>query len=194
MKPYYEDSQVTIYHCDCRQILPTLPKVDLVLTDPPYPDYHVDRFRYKDGLLSVIEDLPCRQLIFWSAKVVFPLNYTAIHIWDKKIGSGSQYERIFERHGEYNYKVFGATSPTNIVRASMACDLITGHASQKPIMLIKRLIVWADSPNLILDPFMGSGTTLRAAKDLGRKAIGIELDEHDCEMAATRMEQEILQL
>jgi DNA modification methylase len=67
------------------------------------------------------------------------------------------------------------------------------HPAQKPLELMAWCISECpDQPQTILDPFMGSGTTLRAAKDLGRKAIGIEIEERYCEIAAKRMEQEIL--
>ena len=73
--------------------------VDLVLTDPPYPDYHTDLYRYSEEAIKLLDRFNCKQSIFWSAKFPFPLSYTAIHIWDKKTGCGSQYERIFERNG-----------------------------------------------------------------------------------------------
>lgn len=67
------------------------------------------------------------------------------------------------------------------------------HPTVKPIKLIARYIRIGSMPGgLVLDPFMGSGTTLRAAKDLGRKAIGIELEERYCEIAANRLRQEVL--
>lgn len=67
------------------------------------------------------------------------------------------------------------------------------HTTQKPLELMKELVaLFTDPGELILDPFMGSGTTLRAAKDCGRKAIGIELEEKYCEVAAKRMRQEVL--
>ena len=65
------------------------------------------------------------------------------------------------------------------------------HPNEKPIGAVKPLID-AHVGNLILDPFMGSGTTLRAAKDLGRKSIGIEIEERYCEIAAERMSQAVL--
>jgi len=72
------------------------------------------------------------------------------------------------------------------------------HPTQKPLKLIKHCISHADKQvefpliETILDPFMGSGTTLRAAKDLGRKAIGIEVEERYCEIAANRLRQQVL--
>ncbi len=67
------------------------------------------------------------------------------------------------------------------------------HKAQKPLSLIKEFVqLFTDRGELILDPFMGSGTTLRAAKDLGRRAIGIELSEEYCEIAARRLDQKVL--
>jgi site-specific DNA-methyltransferase (adenine-specific) len=67
------------------------------------------------------------------------------------------------------------------------------HQSMKPLPLIKELIsLFSDEGELVIDPFMGSGTTLRAAKDLGRKCIGIELEEKYCETAVKRLCQEVL--
>jgi len=123
MKPYYQDDYCTIYHGDCREILPSLPKVDLVLTDPPYG---------------------------WKTKL------------------------------------YGDSSNTR-------SRLTKVHPTQKPVALMAWCISIAKNPPLILDPFMGSGTTLRAAKDLGRKAIGIEIEEKYCEIAAKRLAQGVLE-
>lgn len=69
------------------------------------------------------------------------------------------------------------------------------HTTQKPLPLIGKLVsLFSDPGETILDPFMGSGTTLHAAKNLGRKAIGIELEERYCEVAARRLQQEMLEL
>jgi DNA modification methylase len=189
MEPYYSHAGITIYCADCRDVLPTLPKCDLLLTDPPYPDYHVEAYGYEDGTLELFREWPMRQLIFWSAKVDFPLDYTAIHIWDKQTGCGSEYERIFERNGQENWKVFNAYFINSTLAASWQHDTFTGHPSQKPMKLILKLLGMAEGT--ILDPFMGSGTTLVAAKNLGRKAIGIEIEEKYCEIAAKRLRQEV---
>ena len=86
------------------------------------------------------------------------------------------------RRGVFRYAVNGESGPKP-------------HPSTKPISLMIELIrLFSDAGETILDPFMGSGTTLRAAKDLGRRAIGIEIEERYCEIAAKRMEQEVLPL
>jgi site-specific DNA-methyltransferase (adenine-specific) len=70
-----------------------------------------------------------------------------------------------------------------------------GHPTQKPLLTARVPINYStELGNTVLDPFMGSGTTLRAAKDLGRKAIGIEIEERYCEIAAERLAQEVLDL
>lgn len=191
-KPYFQDEWTTIYLGDCREILPELPKVDLVLTDPPYPDQHLE---YGDSDISFLNSLDCRQLIFWSPKVEFPLNYTAIHIWDKRVGVGSMYERIFERNGNYQYKVFSAMPITCEYKALRSADIWTGHKSQKPRHLIRQLLAMASKDNdIILDCFMGSGSTLESAKKLNRKSIGIEINEAYCEIAVKRLAQSVMNL
>ena len=71
-------------------------------------------------------------------------------------------------------------------------ELESSHTCPKPINLIKKVVCRLSDPSdSIIDPFLGSGTTLRAAKDLGRKAIGIEIEERYCEIAAKRMAQEV---
>jgi DNA modification methylase len=87
---------------------------------------------------------------------------------------------------------FGPTNETTVWDVARAArnDL---HPTQKPLALFSRAIRNSSAPgDLILDPFMGSGTTLRAAKDLGRRGIGIEIEEKYCEIAAKRMGQETL--
>jgi site-specific DNA-methyltransferase (adenine-specific) len=189
-KPYYDHAGITIYHADCREILPELPKVDLVLTDPPYPDQHLE---YGDCDLSFLNNFDCRQLVFWSAKVEFPLTYTAIHIWDKLTGCASEYERIYERNGQRNYKMFRAYVMNSSVAAQYGHDTFWGHPSQKPRKLIDALINYASKVgDLILDPFLGSGTTAVAAKKLGRKCIGIEREERYVRIAVERCSQEVM--
>ena len=82
---------------------------------------------------------------------------------------------------------------SNIVRDRPALDRV--HPNEKPLDMVSRFIrLTTDENQLVLDPFMGSGTTLRAAKDLGRQCIGIELEEKYCEIAVNRLRQEVLAL
>jgi len=192
MKPYYQDKWVTIYHGDCREILPELPKVDLVLTDPPYPDQHPE---YGDCDISFLAELNCRQLVFWSARGEFPLDYTAIHIWDKYCGTVSVYERIFERNGRTNYKVYRGQKIQNNMTAQMSRDVVTGHPSQKPRKVINPLMAEnSKTGDMILDPYMGTGVVPEQAKKLNRKSIGIEIEEKYCEIAAKRCSQSVMEL
>ncbi len=191
-KPYYQDDAVVIYHTDCRGILPLIPNksIDLVLTDPPYPDQHLE---YGQVDITLLGNIDCRQLIFWSPRAEFPLSYSAVHIWDKKTGSACQYERIFERHGQGVYKVYRAYLINSTVAANYTGDIYTGHDSQKPFKLIDKLILdYKIQPQIILDPFLGSGTTAYCAKKLGRKCIGIEIEEKYCEIAAKRCSQSVM--
>ena len=183
-------------HCaDCLEFMKDIPdkSIDLVLTDPPYPDYHAELYGYKDGIIDFLKDLKCKQLMFWSAKEDFPLDYTAIHIWDKKTGVGSMYERIFERNGGLAYKVFNSYLINSTVAANYANDIFTGHHSQKPIKLMEKLLIEnSNEGDLILDPFAGSGSTLVACKKLNRRFIGIEVSPTYCEISRQRLAQGVL--
>jgi site-specific DNA-methyltransferase (adenine-specific) len=194
MKPYYEHAGITIYHGDCREILPELPKVDLVLTDPPYPNTYEAQYKYITGGIDFLAGIDCRQFIFWTPSKPFPLEYQGKRIWDKKVGTATQFEEIYERGRGSGYKIhrYYSMGCFSSVSAQMTKEIVTGHPSQKPLALMKALLSIAPEAVLILDPFMGSGTTLCAAKDTARSAIGIEIEERYCEMAAKRLAQEVL--
>ena len=163
----------------------------VIVTDPPYPDDFVREYRYELGVVDALNLLACPQFVFWSAVADFPLSFSAIHIWHKNPSNhGAQYERVFERNGGSHRKVFAYYMVNSTVAASFTHDVFVEHPSQKPIRLMRHLVgVFSGT---ILDPFMGSGTTLVAAKQLGRKAIGIEIEEKYAEIAARRLEQEVL--
>lgn len=222
MKPYYQDSAVTIYHGDCREVLPQLPQADHFITDPPYSEQthsgartaNADKKLIKFDSIS-INDLrqifginpPLRWLVsFLDYKHAVKLEEDPpremrgmrICIWDKpnpapqftgdRPGQGWEAIGVFHRVGiksRWNGK--GSRGVWN-------CAKIFGeHPTEKPPKLVQTLVtLFTDIGETICDPFMGVGTTLRAAKDLGRKAIGIELEEKYCEMAAKRLRQECL--
>jgi site-specific DNA-methyltransferase (adenine-specific) len=208
VRPYYEREGITIYHGDCREILPTLASVDLVLTDPPYGlgdkwnggggtsksswRFNPDEAKEWDG--DVSEGVP--ELGALGDAIVWGGNYYAMApsrswlIWDKK-----QNDQFTTGQAELAWT--NLDIPVRVFRMSQVeayCNPADPklHPTQKPIALIKWCIGFAPDALTLLDPFMGSGTTLRAAKDLGRKAIGIELEERYCEIAAKRLSQEVL--
>ena len=204
MRPYYQDDAVTIYHGDCREILPTLEPVDLVLTDPPYNvslDYcdGDSRDDYEEWCSAWFAVCP-RPLVFTPGVVNVPMWYsietpTWVGAWVKSnqnsgssIGGFSTWEPIFF-YGKPPRRV-----PHDSWIAPIALSHDTGdHPCPKHLPTWRAILANCSEAGLsILDPFMGSGTTLRAAKDLGRKAIGIEIEERYCEIAAKRMAQEVL--
>jgi site-specific DNA-methyltransferase (adenine-specific) len=195
IKPYYEEPGITIYHGDCRDILPQLEPVDLVLTDPPYKDFNSDHgknWKYVDIKTLSLPNI--KQLIFWDVINDFPLKWTARHIWHKKNSqSAHRYEYIFELNGGKTFMVFPFGIVSSPITAQFAEDIYYNHPAQKPIRLINRLIeTFSSITNTVLDPFMGSGTTLRACKDLGRKGIGIEIEQKYCDIAIERLRQGVL--
>jgi site-specific DNA-methyltransferase (adenine-specific) len=181
----------TLYLGDCLEYLKTMPdkSVDAVITDPPYPDYYVEL--YKQTPIDFLLSINCRQLIFWSKSEDFPLDYSAVHIWNKNPSNhGAQYERIFERNGGKHYKVFTYYMINSWLAASWQHDIFTEHPSQKPIGLIRKLVEdFTHKGDTIFDPFMGSGTTGVACMQLGRNFIGCEIDEGYFGIAEKRIKQ-----
>lgn len=224
-KPYYDEDGITIYHGDCREILPHVGRVGSVVTDPPYG---INTKSDGMGKLSPWADLcnsalwyeswigQCKSMIAvdgalwtflnWRSMVTFqkascdarwPIE--SLLVWDKCwIGPGGQkglrpsYEMVALFAGE----TFGIEDRglPDIQRFKWSSIKPSGHPAEKPVELLQWLIATTPDHHSILDPFMGSGTTLVAAKQLGRKAIGIELEEKYCEIAVQRLAQKVLQL
>jgi DNA modification methylase len=188
MKPYYSDESVTIYHADCRELLPEL-SADLVLTDPPYPTAHLE---YGQRGLSEVGSMSIPQVWFWPGNAPFPQDYSAVSVWDKQVGV-AKFELIYSFNWQGIHDLFKRYFINSTVAANYGGDQFNEHPSQKPIRLMRDVLLKCPE-GIVLDPFMGSGTTLRAAKDLNRKAIGIEIDERYCEIAAKRMAQTVMAL
>ena len=184
---------VKLYRGDCLEILPTLEagSVDAVITDPPYKDYLLYPWKYVD--LSKFPEwvLNLRWFCFWSGSE-YPLSWSARHIWSKanrNIGKGAeQYEEIYERNGNTTGLVFRHAVIDSVMNAQLNSDEYFNHPTQKPIKLIRKLIVRYTSPgDTILDPFMGSGTTGVACAQTGRNFIGIEIDQGYYDIAEKRI-------
>jgi site-specific DNA-methyltransferase (adenine-specific) len=181
---------VQLHHGDCLDLLKSLPdgSVDAVVTDPPYPDYYTDEFRFDPRLIECLRELPCRQFVFWSAKADFPLPYTARHVWDKITGAVCRYDFIYERNGGKRQTVYRGHRINSTVSAQFASEKFTGHKSQKPLNVMRELVEAAASEGCtVLDPFMGSGTTGVACVNTGRNFIGVEIDKGYYEIAQRRI-------
>ena len=235
MKPYFEDEAVQIWHGDCREILPTLGPVDLVLTDPPYVGLigghpivqggvgkHYNRsLTIGDAWAASLDWIPLAKPLMGLGCFVFgthhnlpevamalaPMRRAALLTWHKRNAppSGKSVPRFteeyiwgFAQRVGLKWDVFTSTmiDTPKLAAGCMATERLVDtdgvalHPTQKPLAVIKWLL--GVGGETILDPFMGSGTTLRAAKDLGRKAIGIEIEERYCFIAAERMAQAVL--
>lgn len=206
MKPYYQDDWCTIYHGDCRDVLPQIGQFDLVLTDPPYG---IERFKKGFGYTRFKGHGAERNGLTWDNKPNGELLRNVLSKGKQAVIWGannfdlpeSEYFLVWDKEqtvdnfasAELAYSNLGV--PAKIFRYSIHRHNHTScgfHPTQKPIQLMTWCIGLADNPQTILDPFMGSGSTLRAAKDLCINATGIEIEERYCEIAANRLRQEVL--
>ena len=203
-KPYFEIGGITIYHGDCNEILPTLETVDLVIADPPYGMGYVSHRRkvthekiQGDDALPVETIIQCIDKANNAAYICCRWNNIKqlpepkdVIVWNKGPGSGMgdllhSYIRRWEAvlfYPKENHKF--SVRPQDVINCKITKSNI--HPTEKPIDLMAQLIS-SNYGDIVLDPFMGSGTALVAAKMLGRKGIGIELEERYCETAALRL-------
>ena len=215
MKPYYQDEWVTIYHGDCREILPQLDvKVDLVLTDPPYGINYKHGYSYSSkksvgtrhyASVMVGDDKPFDpifllqypNIILWGAN-----NYASKLpdsrgwlVWDKRVvdvtNDFSDCDMAWTNRN-HSIKIFRHRW-CGIYRDSQNGERSL-HPTEKPVSLMAWCMNMYPNCQLILDPFLGSGTTAYCAKDLNRKCIGIEIEEKYCEIAAKRCSQGVFDL
>ena len=213
--PYYSDDYVTLYHGDCREIDAWL-SADVLVTDPPYGVKWVtgQTSRASAPIVESIvgdESTDARDavLALWGARpaIVFggwraPRPQRVRHrlIWHKQTRAPGFSTAPWFPNDEEVYVLgdgfCGKPSPTVIttteVRHGAAGEVARiGHPTPKPLDLMG-LLIDKCPPGTIADPFTGSGSTLVAAKRLGRKAIGVELVERYCEIAAKRLAQGVL--
>jgi DNA modification methylase len=221
MTPYYDDGTCVIYHGDCRDVLPDLDPVALVLTDPPYNvvNRESEGLRVLDRgeadslpvdcgwLASTVTRLASSAYVWCATEQVSDLRSsfvaagatTRVGVWHKTNPSPMNGERLWLSAVELC--VFARRSGATF---ALHCEhpVWTGaseprddHPTAKPEWLFRRLLLASTvKGDAVVDPYMGSGTTLRVAKDENRRAIGIELEERYCEVAAKRLAQEVLAL
>ncbi len=238
--PYYSEPGMTIYHGDCRDILPFLDTVDVVITDPPYGVTSLSWDRRVEAWASLLPapTVWCfGSFRFFMEETFLDWTYAQELVWEKHNGSNFMNDRFkrvhelivqFYRGSWANIYKQAVYTPTAIKRTvqtkrrpvhwghhndapyelevggprlmrsvlyAPSCHDKAIHPTQKPVEIVSPLIAYScPVGGTVLDPFMGSGTTLRAAKDLGRQAIGIEIEENYCEIAVKRLAQEVLPL
>jgi DNA modification methylase len=245
--PYYQDETVTLYHGDCREVLPSITGVGCVVTSPPYnqigkmsspsgmfvgngwlseverngyaddmpedayQSWQVDiagllaastrpgasffynhKLRYRDQQplhpLDLVRRFPgwwMRQEIVWDRTRSMVFNARMFPPSDERIywlvRDGADF--TWRQEGTKNLSVWRMAPPTDV----------EGHPCPFPSQLVTRcLTATTDAADTVLDPFAGSGTTLKVSKMLGRRSIGIERDERYCEIAARRLDQGVL--
>ena len=210
-EPYYSDDLVTLYHGDCREVLAWL-EADVLVTDPPYGiGWRIGTNKaakskahagiandadttVRDAALSLWGDRP--GVVFGSWAALFP-EHRQILVWRKPVDAGVVGSTTgFRRDTELIFLTGPWPQRNSEWSSVIATDggkarYLNGHPHAKPDHLMHALIERAPG-GVIADPFSGSGSTLVAAKALGRKAIGVEFSEAYCELAARRLAQETL--
>ncbi len=220
MEPIYDQDGITIYNADCRDVLPALPKFDLLLTDPPYGmNVDTDNSRFSGGTKGnmskrgngpgtgagrpvIGDDKPLggvnpdlllgqsRKQIIWGWNHyanMFPKGACLVWIkrFDEAFGSFlSDAEIAWKSNG------CGVWCHRDLSNNAMAKERV--HPTQKPLSLMRWCLSLVPDAETVLDPFMGSGTTLLAAKLEGRKAVGIEISKEYCRKAIQRLAQKTL--
>ncbi len=216
MKPYYQHGNIQIFCGDCREILQSLPTPDLVVADPPYGiSIAVDNARFSGGTITgprisvnertvIIGDdepfdpshlLGFKRLVIFGANN-FPEKLPTSNgwiVWDKRLGLE---DMVGWPLGEAELAWTNITGAVRVFR-NQWLGLVRNsergkfdHPTQKPVALMYWILErWASG--LVIDPYLGSGPTLEAAKRLGLPAVGIEIEEKYCEIAAKRLSQEV---
>ncbi len=211
MKPYFQDGYATIYHGDCREVLPQLNPVHAVITDPVWPNC-------PEGLLAGCDNpnlLKEALALTFSDRLVIVLRYDSDPRLLKAVPKRFPFFRVqllpYVMPG-YNGRKLGGdeiaycfgepipSAPGRRVIPGRAPNItqpirerMNGHPCPRALKHFEWLVDWWSTPGeTVLDPFMGSGTTIEAARAAGRKCIGIEIEEKYCEIAASRLKQGVL--
>lgn len=212
MKTYYQHGGITIYHTDCRQILPSI-NAQVILTDPVWPNCPAHAVTgwedpyglFADFCLLIRPSVRALGVVLRSDSDPRFLQPVPTHLKFRQV-MWCQYVLP-----SYLGRVLGGNETVYVFGDPIACvegrRLVpsmspkaqpsdrprNGHPMSRALVHQAWLVNWCSDPHeTILDPFMGSGTTLVAAKNSGRSAVGIEIEERYCEIAAKRLSQEVL--
>ena len=219
--PYYEDDWVTLYHGDCLTELAWL-EADVLVTDPPYgiawtkPKLPANKALgrgeqvshegiHNDGDTTARDEAltlwsPKPALVFGAPHLLAPSSTKQTLVWQKPptvgiFGTVAGFRRDWEAIYVLGSFPAGPAKRSAIIKSEGENTSYSrasgGHPHAKPQSLLETLMDHCP-PGIIADPFTGSGTALVAAKALGRRAIGVEIDERYCEIAASRLSQGVL--
>jgi site-specific DNA-methyltransferase (adenine-specific) len=209
VKPYYQEVGITIWHADCRDVLPTLAPVDVVITDPVWPnaigelagsDDPLGLFTTAAAYFPALSDRLVVQLgcdsdprFLTAVPAVLPffracwLEYACPHYKGRLLYTGD----VAYVYGTPPPSRPGAhVMPGRSIASKVESRASRAHPAPRKSEHVRWLVNWF-ARGVVLDPFMGSGTTLEAAKACGYGAIGIEVDERWCELAAKRLQQNV---
>jgi DNA modification methylase len=209
VKPYYDHDGFTIYHGDCRDVLPTLSPVDVVVTDPPYSVGRPEQEFASSGNVAVALHLASTMtpvmVVFGTSSgrgiefvrgAVRSLPHNRVLVWNRSFvnspAAGPWQWDIVLLH-VFGKGTFGRPESSSLIRSNgtRSLALETGHPAPVPVGVMEQLYR-PFAPGVLLDPFMGSGSSLLAARNLGGRGIGIEVNESYCEIAANRLNQMVL--
>jgi len=197
VRPYYDAEGVTIYHADCRDIMPLLGKFDLMMTDPPYGlgkklhggSWGTKGETWDDSAPDMTALLQaCGKACIWGGNYFgLPISRGWL-VWIKPDANGhiGKAELAWTTEDRVIHYLPHTIAATNAER--------NGHPTLKPLRVIAWSMSFFADCKTVIDPFAGSGTTGRVAKDLGKKCVLIEREERYCEIAARRMAQSVLSL
>lgn len=212
MKPYYNHGGITIYCGDCREFITDAMQSGMgpafLVTDPPYGINYNSGWEgsiprsiqgdkdpsLRDWVVAAWNGGPA--LVFGSWKIPRPAATHTRLIWDTKGALGMGDLSVPWKPSDQEIYVLGTgfvgRRDSNVLRYAPVQSMARNgrlHPHEKPVSLMRALIEKCPPEALIFDPFMGSGSTLLAAKQCGRRAIGIEIDERYCELAVRRFDQ-----
>lgn len=224
MQPYYQDEYATIYHCDCLEMIDRLEQTDAMITDPIYGvnvGENQSSKEKRNGLLVKSKYASVKDTKENYVKIVVPAIQSFLKKCKRAAVFGFAPNIFLLPHPDviggvyvsagcgrnkwgwttFMPVLFYGTAPNlekGAKRTAMESNDSSeknGHPTPKPISWMNWLVDLASAEDeTIIDPFMGSGTTLVSAKSYGRKCIGIEIEEEYCEIAANRLRQEVLNL
>ncbi len=212
MKPYYEHAGITIYHGDCRDILPYI-EAEVIITDPVWPNCPAGKITGHERPYELFADF-CAALHPISRRLAIelrndcdprflgpvPARFPFLQVMWCRYAMPGYLGRVLG--GNETVYVFG--TPIKSVEGRRVVPSISpvaqpgdrpknGHPMSRALVHQAFIVNWCSDPEeIIADPFCGSGTSLVAAKNAGRKAIGIEIEERYCEIAAKRLSQEVM--